>query len=143
LLIVTKHNQPVGILSAQDLMLTPPRRAANIPAVVTVLDEVAAPQQAHNAAIVQLSHVSARLESAAGLWAKSRVLLAFSLPGQNTPVTIQGRVLSSDTSSPTDADIAGRRTFAVEVQFADLSHADLARLKAWALQAIPPAPDRP
>src|SRR5690242_15002289 len=46
LLIVTKENQPVGVLSAQDLMLTPPRRAANIPAVVTVLDEVAAPQQA-------------------------------------------------------------------------------------------------
>jgi CBS domain-containing protein len=142
LLIVTKENQPVGILSAQDLMLTPPRRAANIPAVVTVLDEVAAPQQAHNATIVQLSHVSARLESAFGLWAKSRVMLAFSVPGQNTPLTIQGKVLSSDTSAFIETDAAGRRTFAIEVQFADLAHADLARLKAWALQAIPPAPDR-
>jgi predicted transcriptional regulator len=141
LLIVTKQNQPVGVLSAQDLMLTPRRRAANIPAVVTVLDEASAAQQAHNATIVQLSHVSARLESAFGLWAKSRVMLAFSLPGQNSPLTIQGRVLSSETSAPTDPDAAGHRTFPVEVQFADLSHADLARLKAWALQAIPPAPE--
>src|SRR5690242_13340324 len=48
LLIVTKHNQPVGVLSAQDLMLTPPRRRTNIPVVVTVFDERAS-QQAHNA----------------------------------------------------------------------------------------------
>ena len=31
LLIVTKQNQPVGVLSAQDLMLTPPRRAHEDP----------------------------------------------------------------------------------------------------------------
>jgi hypothetical protein len=71
------------------------------------------------------------------------VRLAFSLPGQNSPITIQGRVLSSsDASPPAVGDKAGDRTSDVEVQFADLSHADIARLKAWALQAIPPAPDR-
>src|SRR4249920_406490 len=36
LLIVTKQNQPVGVLSAQDLMLGPPRRHARIPVVVSV-----------------------------------------------------------------------------------------------------------
>jgi hypothetical protein len=139
-LIVTKHNQPVGILSAQDLMLTPPRRPTNIPVIVTVLDEEStAPQQAYNAAIVQLSHVGARLESASSLGSRTRVMLAFSLPGQNTPVTIHGRVLSIHDLSQCSVTASEQRTSAVEVQFADLSSIDLARLKAWALQAIPPA----
>ena len=143
LLIVTKHNQPVGILSAQDLMLTPPRRPTNIPVIVTVLDEEStAPQQAYNATIVQLSHVGARLESASSLGSRTRVMLAFSLPGQNTPVTIHGRVLSIHDLSQSSVTASEQRTSAVEVQFADLSSIDLARLKAWALQAIPPASDQ-
>jgi CBS domain-containing protein len=138
LLIVTKQNEPVGVLSAQDLMLTPPRRPTNIPAVVTVVDESAAPQQAHNATIVQLSHVGAKLESASSLRTRSRVTLAFSLPGQNEPLTIHGKVLSSG-AAPLGGGPAGERVFDLEVQFADLSHTDVARLKAWALQAIPPS----
>jgi predicted transcriptional regulator len=141
LLIVTKQNEPVGVLSAQDLMLTPPRRQTNIPAVLTVLDEGAA-QQAYNANIVQLSHVGARLESASSLRSRMRVMLACSLPGHNTPLTIHGKVLSCD-SIPTVAAGSSERAFAIEVQFADLSHTDLARLKAWTLQAIPPASDYP
>jgi signal-transduction protein with cAMP-binding, CBS, and nucleotidyltransferase domain len=138
LLIVTKHNQPVGVLSAQDLMLTPPRRPTNIPAVVTVFDERAS-QQAQNANIVQLSHVGARLESASSLRSRTRVMLAFSLPGHNTPLTIHGKVLSC---SAVMATASGQDAFAIEVQFADLSHTDIARLKGWALQAIPSAPDQ-
>jgi hypothetical protein len=140
LLIVTKQNEPVGVLSAQDLMLTPPRRQTNIPAVLTVLSEGAA-QQAYNANIVQLSHVGARLESGSSLRSRMRVMLAFSLPGHNTPLSIHGKVLSSD-SLPAGAAGSDEGAFAIEVQFADLSHTDLARLKAWTLQAIPPAPDQ-
>jgi hypothetical protein len=141
LLIVTKQNEPVGVLSAQDLMLTPPRRQTNISAILTVLDGGAAPQ-AYNANIVQLSHVGARLESASSPRSRTRVMLAFSLPGHNAPLTIHGKVLSSD-SMATVAAGSSERAFAIEVQFADLSHTDLARLKAWTLQAIPPASDRP
>ena len=137
LLIVTKQNEPVGVLSVQDLMLTPPRRPTNIPAVVTIAEGGTSQQQAHNANIVQLSHVGARLESSSLLRARTRVMLAFSLPGQNTPLTIHGKVLSSDALPA--AGSPGQRAFAVEVQFADVSQADLARLKAWTLQAIPPA----
>ena len=140
LLIVTKHNQPVGVLSAQDLMLTPPRRQTDIPAVVTVFDERASQQEAYNASIVQLSHVGARLESAAGLGSRTRVMLAFSLPGHNAPLTIHGRVLSCGAHSTT-AHASDQRAFAIEVQFADLSHTDMARLKAWALQAMPSTSD--
>jgi signal-transduction protein with cAMP-binding, CBS, and nucleotidyltransferase domain len=142
LLIVTKQNEPVGVLSAQDLMLTPPRRPTDIPGVVTVLDERASQQQAYNVILVQLSHVGVRLESASNLRSRARVLLVFSLPGHNTPLTIQGKVLSCDSILPSAA-ASPERVFAIEVQFADLSHTDLARLKAWTLQAMPPASDRP
>ena len=138
LLIVTKHNQPVGVLSAQDLMLTPPRRQTNIPTVVSIIGEDLTHRQAHNATIVQLSHVGARIESALRLNEKARVVLAFSLPGQNTPLTIHGKVMTADLPSS-----GKKQAAAIEIQFSDLSNADLARLKAWTLQAIPHSSDHP
>ncbi len=142
LLIVTKENQPVGILSAQDLMLTPPRRETKIPTVVSVVGEDRTHRQAQNAMIVQLSHVGARIESATKLKGKSHVILAFSLPGQNTPLTIRGKVMTCETPASDAPAQARRQTAVLEIQFADLSNADLARLKAWALQAIPSRTDR-
>jgi len=142
LLIVTKQNQPVGVLSAQDLMLVPPRRQTNIPAVVSVIDEDLNHRQAYNATIVQLSQAGARIESASKLNTKTRVVLAFSLPGQNTPLTIHGKVMTSDSPSSGKPPQHGQKKVAIEIQFADLTNADLARLKAWALQAIPPSSDR-
>jgi signal-transduction protein with cAMP-binding, CBS, and nucleotidyltransferase domain len=137
LLIVTKHNQPVGVLSAQDLLLTPPRRRTHIPTVVTVIDERAVHRRAHNATIAQLSHLGARLESASGLREKTRIELVFSLPGQNTPLTIQGKVLSLEALASSSSGQSKPGTFAIDVQFIDHTNTDLGRLKAWALQAIP------
>lgn len=136
MLIVTKQNQPVGVLSAQDLMLNPPRRRAEIPTVVSLLGEHDAPRSAHNAMILQMSHVGALVESAHRLPLRSAVALAFTLPGQHTPLTVYGKVLSE--RHPTQSG-EGTTTgsAAVEIQFMDLSQPDLARLRAWALQAIP------
>lgn len=133
LLIVTKQNQPVGVLSAHDLMLTPPRRSTTIPVVVSAMGAMPGQGSNHNATITQLSHVGALIESNRALHAKTKVVLAFSLPGQNTPLTIRGLVLAGRNSSP----IAQ-----IDVQFTDLSSADLARIKAWALQTIPSSTDR-
>lgn len=142
LLIVTKKNQPVGVLSAQDLLLTPPRRQTKIPTVVSVVGEDQAHRQAQNAVIVQLSHVGARIESATKLHSKDRVVLAFSLPGQHTPLTIHGKVMTCESPASDALNQPGNRSGAVEIQFADLSSVDLARLKAWALQAIPSQSNR-
>ncbi len=133
LLIVTKQNQPVGVLSAQDLMLTPPRRGTTIPVVVSAMGAMPGQGSNHNATITQLSHVGALIESNATLHAKTKVVLAFSLPGQNTPLTIRGIVLTSRSSAHISQ---------IDVQFTDLSSADLARIKAWALQTIPSPTDR-
>ena len=142
LLIVTKQNQPVGVLSAQNLMLAPMRRDTNIPVVVSVVGQPATQGLNFNAMISQLNHAGALVESATKLASKSNVVLAFSIPGQNTPLTIRGRVLACD-SSETKATEPPRRACAwsIDIQFTDLSSSDLARLRAWALQTMPPLPN--
>lgn len=141
LLIVTKENQPVGVLSAQDLMLTPPRRRTRIPTVLSILDDGFSHRHAQNATIVQLSHIGARLETVMMIATKARVTLALSLPGQNTPMTVHGKVMTCEPIASDASDQTLKKMNVVEIQFTDLSHADLARMKAWALQAIPSPTD--
>lgn len=142
LLIVTKENQPVGVLTAHDLMLTPPRRTTKIPAVLTVTGNESAESRAHNAVILQLSHLGALVESGTKVAAKSRIILAFSLPGQNTPLIIHGKVLNSTLHSAELKDASAKSPVVAEIQFIDPSNSNLARLKAWALQALPSSPQR-
>ena len=138
LLIVTKQNQPVGVISAQDLMLTPARRDTKIPVVISVIGTASAQGLHYNAMIAQLNHVGALVESATKLTANSNVVLAFSISGQNTPLTIRGKVLASEISeAAAHESSSGSNTWRVDIQFTDLSSADLARIRAWALQTMP------
>ena len=143
LLIVTKQNQPVGVLSAQDLMLTPLRCGTKIPVVVSVVGRASAQGLNYNAIITQLSHVGALVESTAKILTGTNVVLAFSIPGQNTPLTIRGTVLTSGVSGAERGEpSSGIRTNHVDIQFTDLSSTDLARIRAWALQTMPASPNR-
>ena len=143
LLIVTKQNQPVGVLSAQDLMLTPSRRDTKIPVVVSVVGGASAQGAHYNAMITQLNHVGALVESATKLTPKSNVVLAFSISGQNTPLTIRGRVLASEiVESEPHEPTSETSTWHVDIQFTDLSSADLSRIRAWALQTMPSSSTR-
>ncbi|MBI3808649.1 MAG: CBS domain-containing protein [Nitrospirae bacterium] len=140
LLIVTKQNQPVGVLSAQDLMLSPPRRGARIPVVMSVVGRASAQGLNYNAMITQLSHVGALVESTTKILAGTDVVLAFSISGQNTPLTIHGTVLTSEVPGAGPNDPSNRnRTWHIDIQFTDLSSTDLARIRAWALQTMPPS----
>jgi CBS domain-containing protein len=143
LLIVTKHNQPVGVLSAQNLMLTPARRDTKIPVVVSVLGRTPAQGLNYNATITQLSHGGALIESTEKIITGTNVVLAFSISGQNTPLTIRGTVLTSGVRESESGEApSGVPSTYVDIQFTDLSSADLARIKAWALQTMPPSPNR-
>jgi CBS domain-containing protein len=143
LLIVTKQNQPVGVLSAQDLILTPPRCDTKIPVVVSVVGLASAQGLNYNAMITQLSHVGALVESTAKVLTGTKVVLAFSIPGQNTPLTIHGTVLTSgDSGAESGEPSSVVRTWHVDIQFTDLSPTDLTRIRAWALQTMPPSPNR-
>jgi hypothetical protein len=142
-LIVTKQNQPVGVLTAQDLMLTPPRRGTKIPVVVSVVGRASAQGLNYNAMITQLSHVGALVESTAKILTGTNVVLAFSISGQNTPLTIRGAVLTSGVLGTAPGEpTSGIPTWHVDIQFTDLSSTDLARIRAWALQTMPPSPNR-
>ena len=143
LLIVTKQNQPVGVLSAQDLMLTPLRCGTKIPVVVSVVGRASAQGLNYNAMITQLSHVGALVESTAKILTGTNVVLAFSISGQNTPLTIRGTALTSGVQEAEPGEsTSGIPTWHVDIQFTDLSSTDLARIRAWALQTMPPSPNR-
>ncbi len=143
LLIVTKQHQPVGVLSAQDVLLNPPRRSTRIPVVVSVVGQASEPGLNYNAVITQLSHAGGLIESATTLTPKTNVVLAFSISGQNTPLTIRGKVLASETPGAELDDTSDEtRTWRVDIQFTELSSPDLARIRAWALQTMPPSPNR-
>jgi hypothetical protein len=64
------------------------------------------------------------------------VLLVFSLPSQQTPLTIQGTVLTGRRET------ADKPFTVLDVQFKNLPTADQARIKAWALQTLPHPEDR-
>src|SRR6476646_9711848 len=134
LLIVTKQNQPVGVLSAQDLMLAPPRRHARIPVVVSVSGRASAQGLNYNAMITHLSHVGALVESTAKILTGTNVVLAFSIPG----IVLTSGVPDAEPGEPS----SGSRTWHVDIQFTDLSSSDLARIRAWALQTMSPSPNR-
>lgn len=140
LLIVTKQNQPVGVLTAQDLMLTPPRRSTRIPVVVSVVGRASAQGLNYNAMITQLSHIGSLIESPAKITTGTNVVLAFSISGQNTPLTIRGTVLTVGTRGAEPAEPSTEpSTWHVDIQFTDLSSTDLARIRAWVLQTMPPS----
>ncbi len=136
-LIVTKENQPVGVLSARDLMLTPPPRRTRIPAMLSISPSGPAADTApHSATITQLGHLGALIESSTSLRPGTNVLLVFSLPGQHTPLTIPGTVLASKGDGP------GNTSSIVDVQFKKVATTDQTRIKAWALQTLPHPQDR-
>jgi len=142
LLIVTKQHQPVGVLSAQDVLLNPPRRSTRIPVVVSVVGQASEPVLNYNAVITQLSHAGGLIKSATKLAPKSNVVLAFSISGQNTPLTIRGKVLACEGAEAEPDDTSSEtHTWHVDIQFTDLSSPDLARIRAWALQTMPPSPE--
>lgn len=143
LLIVTKQSQPIGVLSAQDLMLSPPRHVARIPVVVSVPGPALAQGLNYNAMIIQLNHVGALIESATRLTPKTNVVLAFSISGQNTPLTIHGKVLACENPETEQAEASPKpRAWHVDVQFTDLTSSNLTRIRAWALQTMPATPSR-
>lgn len=143
LLIVTKANQPIGVLSAQDLMLTPPRRRAKIPVVMSVVERASVEGLNYNAMITQLNHVGALVESTAKILTGTSVVLAFSISGQNTPLTIRGTVLTSGVPGAELGEPPSEiHTRHIDIQFSDLSSTDLTRIRAWALQTMPSSAHR-
>lgn len=138
ILIVTKEDQPVGVITARDLVLSPKRCATNISATISVVEGEGVGDE-HPVAISQLSHAGASVESLALLLPGTKVILSFYLSEMMSPLTIRGTVLNSarvePLSSTTGSIMAAHR--GVEIQFVDLSPSDQSRIKAWVLANLP------
>lgn len=142
ILIVTKQDQPVGVLTAKDLILSPKRCATSISATISVMEGEGARDE-HQVAISQLSHAGASVESPALLLPGTKVLLSFCLSEMMSPLTIRGSILNNtnveSVSGTTGSLVATHQ--GVEIQFIDLSPADQSRIKAWVLMNLPKSLD--
>ncbi len=142
LLIVTQQNQPVGVLTAQDLVQAPQRYQTHFAATVSVPDDQESGAK-HEAMILQLSHVGATVQCSALFLPGTRVSLCFTIPGLSVPFAIRGTILRSDAPPMAHESSGQPRPLWVDVQFTNLSPSDHARIKTWVQQqrSIPPAKD--
>jgi CBS domain-containing protein len=140
ILIVTKQEQPVGVLTARDLIISPKRCLAKIPAAINIMDG-GRPGAEYRALILQLSHVGALVESPIALLPDTMVTLSFSLHDLAIPLTIRGTVLSHYDQIDSACTLPHPSMSNVDIQFANLSPADQSRLKSWMLQNEPKSSD--
>jgi CBS domain-containing protein len=138
ILIVTKQNQPVGVLTARDLILSPKRCTTNISATISVIEGDGIGNE-HQVVISQLSHAGASVESPALLPPGTKAILSFCLSEMMSPLTIRGTVLNNARVEPGSGTTGSLITAprGVEIQFVDLSPADQSRIKAWVLTNLP------
>ncbi|HET6673791.1 MAG TPA: CBS domain-containing protein [Nitrospiraceae bacterium] len=134
LLIVTKQSQPVGILTARDVMLAAKRCDTCLDATLRVGDGDGKGAK-HAAVIKQLSPIGALVESSTVLLPGTGVILNFSLPGIATAFSVRGTILNSgyEPQPLADAEAASLES-AIDIQFAPLPSSEEARIRAWVLQ---------
>ncbi|HSA61449.1 MAG TPA: CBS domain-containing protein [Nitrospiraceae bacterium] len=142
ILIVTKQDQPVGVLTVKDLVLSPKRCLTRIPATISVMDGES-PGAQHHATIIQLSHIGALVESPALLFPGTKVVVSFSLPTLTSPLTVRGTILDDYELTRGAGKSRVDSTPGVDIQFTNLSPADQSRIKAWVLQNSPESSDLP
>ena len=134
LLIVTKQSQPVGILTARDLMFAAKRCDTCVDASLRVSDGDGEGAK-HAAVIKQLSPIGALVETCTLLLPGTMVVMTFSLPGIGSPFTVRGTVLNSGCEPQPLGERDGPWSeLAVDIQFAPLSVSDESKIRAWVLQ---------
>lgn len=141
ILIVTKQNQPVGVLTARDLVLAPKQCRTRVVATIRVIGEDG-PGAPHQASIVQLSHVGAMLESPALLLAGTKVLVDFTLPDVNIALSARGTILNDYEQIQQPGRPPSVAAPGVDIQFTNLSSSDESHIKAWVLQNSPKSSDQ-
>ena len=140
ILIVTKQEQPVGVLTARDLVLSPKRCHTRVPATIGVMN-TDSPGTPHQAIIIQLSHVGAMVQTTTAFLPGTRVLLSFSLPDLTAPLTVTGTILEEYDPLYESWKTGTVGSQIVDVQFTGLSPADQSPIKAWVLQNSPKSTD--
>ncbi len=138
ILIVTREDQPVGVLTARDLVLPPKRCPTAIRATMS-LSEGNRHESQLNVTITQISHVGASVTCSTVPVPGSKVLLSFSLPNRADSMTVRGTVFHDDERR--QSDIRDSPAQKVDILFTDLSPGDQSKIKAWVLQNSPQKSD--
>lgn len=134
LLVVTKDQQPVGIVRARDLVYVAKRCMVRIPAVVTLIDNKSDGSK-HQATLTHVSHLAATVECPLMLTQGTQVMLAFALPDTSDFMTVYGKVASAPDEGPPEAS----RGVTFTVRFTHLNASDQTRIREWV--SLQPASD--
>ncbi|MCP9464375.1 MAG: CBS domain-containing protein [Nitrospira sp.] len=134
ILIVTKEELPVGVLTVRDLIRSPHRWSVRIPATIRMLEE-STPRQETPVTIIQLSHIGAVIESELSLLAGTPVTIHFSLPDLPTPFTVRGTVVAQQLREPDSLNMVSPPLSVIEIQFSSLSSSGQSAIKAWVLRS--------
>ncbi len=136
LLIVTKHKQPIGVLSTRDLVFAPHQALPRI-SVSFQTHEGRKRSTRHVARFTQLSHAGAFIETASPPAPGTRLSMSFYLP--NSPRTILARgivTMSREEPHPHGSSHDGAAPAGMEIQFSRLSAADQSQITAWVLRTL-------
>lgn len=134
LLIVTKQSQPVGILTARDVMLAAKCCDTCVEATLRLSDGRTDAAK-HAALIKQLSPIGALVETSTILLPGTGVILTFMLPGIAEAFSVRGTILNSgyEPQPLLDGDFLSSAP-AVDIQFAPLPSSEESKIRAWVLQ---------
>lgn len=139
LLVVTRHQQPIGIITARDLVLSPDQRGGSLQASVRVYDEKPEGVR-HTAVITQISHLGAFVQSEATMEPGARITLELYFPSSKQPITVEATVMGPDDHAETGETRPTRPESGTAVRFMDLSEADQSRISEWILRNRPQHP---
>lgn len=135
LLLVTKLNRPIGILTARDVLFSPARCGSRIAASLKVQDgKTSVTTQV--ATISQLSHLGAFVETPIPLPPGTSVSLNFYLPGSARPIVAHATVLKCRGQASSPVGEQDNQPAGMEVEFARLSGSDQSQITAWVIRTF-------
>ena len=135
LLLVTRQTQPIGTLTARDMVCSPARCGSRI-AVSLKVHDGKPPVTTQVAAISQLSHLGAFVETPTPLPPGTNVSLNFYLPGSGRQIQAHATVLKSRGRTRTSRGAQETRPAGMEVEFTRLAGSDQSQITAWVIRSL-------
>lgn len=133
LLIVTRNHQPIGFVTARDLISPPKRRELPIQASVRVYNE--RPEGVTYPAVVShLGHAGSLIETEAPMQRGARVTVEFFLPGSRRPIAAEAEVIEPPSGDQVPHANSGDSAPAVAIKFTDVRAADQADISSWIIR---------
>lgn len=133
LLIVTRNHQPIGFVTARDLISPPKQHELPIQASVRVYNEK--PEGVtYPAVISHLGHVGGFIQTEAPLPPGAKVTVEFSLPGSRHAVAAEATIIEPPAGNDAPSVGAGDSAAAVAIKFTDVRAADQAEISSWIIR---------